>query len=163
MCFIHLRKKLKMSLNPCQLVSAAIVSMSTANCLKCTLSNNYCPEWPECLNTSWVRIAGDINRTIMIMNRCQTHLWWPTFHSWQWSWTIWWNTSSSCVIFIPAFLNRPGNKPTELWTKGVPAPYSAFCFSEPSDFWRQFVTRSYWSLCICWCSVGLLWRLVLVK
>lgn len=55
------------------------------NYLKCTLSDNSCPEWPECQHTSRIRIAGPINRTIIIMNHCQTHLWRPTFHSWHWS------------------------------------------------------------------------------
>lgn len=47
------------------------------------LSNNFCPERPGCQHTSWIRIAAPINRTIMIMNRCQTHLRWPTFHPWH--------------------------------------------------------------------------------
>lgn len=33
-------------------------------------------------------------------------------------------------------------------------PYCACRFSEPSDFWKTFVTRSYWSLCVCLCCVG---------
>ena len=32
---------------------------------------------------SRIRIDVLINRTIMIMNRCQTHLRWPTFHPWH--------------------------------------------------------------------------------
>lgn len=85
MCFSHWRKNLNFPRAVSEPVSTAIVSMSVTNYLKCTLSNNSCPEWPECQHTSRIRIAWLINRTIMIMNHCQTHLWWPTFHSWHWS------------------------------------------------------------------------------
>lgn len=135
--------------------------MSVTNYLKCTLSNNSCPDWPECRHTSWIRIAGPINRTIMIMNHCQTHLWWPTSHSWYWSdncyllffpplFCFW-------VIFNIAFWIGQGMNPKSCDLE-VFSTLLCASFSEPSDFWRQFVSRSYWSLCICWCSVGILQR-----
>lgn len=101
--------------------------MSVANYLKCTLSNNSCPQWPECQHTSRIRIAGAINRTIMIMNHCQTHLWWPTFHSWHWSLhhDEYVETSNlfPLVVFMCYFqscsLNCPINEPARLWIIGV--------------------------------------------
>lgn len=142
-------------------MSAAIVFMSVANYLKCTLSNNSCPQWPGCQHGSRIRIAGSINRTIMIMNHCQTHLWWPTFHPWCWSVNHHHLFSPTCfvdVLFSVLLFELP-----KLWTHdaqiyGCFSPFCACRLSEPSDFWRQFVSRSYWSLCICCCSVGILWR-----
>lgn len=83
MCFIPCRHFAE---NTGVSASESFHCFHTPNYLKSTLSNRFCPEWPdwpECLHTSWIRIVGPINRTIMLMNHCQTHLWWPTFHSRQ--------------------------------------------------------------------------------
>lgn len=44
------------------------------------LRNASCPEWPVWQHRNTISITVSINRTIMIMNHCQTHLWWPTFY-----------------------------------------------------------------------------------